>query len=212
MRTALSLILISLLGFFSFYYQTDAFSVVTTESARRINIQNNPILINDAALITADNTTLQFIDEIKRDGRIAIVNFIYTRCTDICISMGSELQQLQAKITEKGLKDKIRLISISFDNRDNAKWLDNYRQRMRLDSDIWQVFLAKNDNQRQQLLDQFGIIVVPAPLGQFEHNAAYHIVTPDAHLNKIIDIGTPKAALSWALAYASNNYHSAGTL
>ena len=52
--------------------------------------------------------------------------------------------------------------------------------------------------QRKALLDTFGIVVVPAPLGQFQHNAAFHLVAPDARLSRIIDFDDPEAALTAA--------------
>lgn len=200
MRTALSILIIGFLGFYAFSYQTDGFSVVTTESARRQNIKSQPLDVKNVSLLAADSIDSALADNIKNDGRTAIVNFIYTRCADVCISMGIEFQQLQKEIIEKKLDDKVRLISISFDDRDNAKWLTNYSNRMQLNPDVWQVYLAKDKYERKKLLKQFGIVVIPAPLGQFEHNAAYHIVTPQAKLNNIVDIDQPNWAMAWALS------------
>ena len=53
-----------------------------------------------------------------------------------------------------------------------------------------------------RVLDMFGIVVVPAPLGQFEHNAAFHVVTPDGHLARIVDLDDPDGALRAAVGLA----------
>jgi len=47
-------------------------------------------------------------------------------------------------------------------------------------------------------------MVVPAPLGEFEHNAALHIVTADGRLVRILglDEGTQALVLAQALAPA----------
>jgi protein SCO1/2 len=42
--------------------------------------------------------------------------------------------------------------------------------------DIWRAYSLKNPNDRQLLLDAFGIMVIPAPLDEFEHNAALHLL------------------------------------
>ena len=58
---------------------------------------------------------------------------------------------------------------------------------------------------RRRLLDTFGIMVVPAPLGEFEHNAALHIVTADGQLVRILGLedGPRAMALARELANAS---------
>ena len=50
------------------------------------------------------------------------------------------------------------------------------------------------------MLDAFGIMVVPAPLGEFEHNAALHVVTSDGQLIQIIDYLAYRSAVDQALA------------
>jgi protein SCO1/2 len=52
------------------------------------------------------------------------------------------------------------------------------------------------------LLDAFGIMVVPAALGEFEHNAALHIVTADGRLVRIIGIQSPAEAIAVARGLA----------
>jgi protein SCO1/2 len=51
---------------------------------------------------------------------------------------------------------------------------------------------------RRRLLDSFGIMVVPAPLGEFEHNAALHIVTADGRLVRILALDQRVQALQLA--------------
>ena len=41
-------------------------------------------------------------------------------------------------------------------------------------------------------------MVLPAPLGEFEHNAALHVVTSNAMLTRIVDYADYKAALDLA--------------
>jgi protein SCO1/2 len=50
------------------------------------------------------------------------------------------------------------------------------------------------------LLDAFGIIVIPAPLGEFEHNAALHLVSGAGRLFRIVDYVDATVALDTALA------------
>ena len=134
-------------------------------------------------------------------GKIWLVDFVYTRCQTVCSSLGSIYQQLQAHIEERGLQDKVGLLSISFDPvNDDAAALSAYAARMRMDPGIWQIATLSRWQDRRRLLDAFGIMVVPAPQGEFEHNAALHVVSCDGRLVRIIDYQDFKSALDEAVA------------
>jgi protein SCO1/2 len=45
-------------------------------------------------------------------------------------------------------------------------------------------------------------MVVPAPLGEFEHNAALHIVVPQGQLVRILGLGDGDVALELARSLA----------
>ena len=97
--------------------------------------------------------------------------------------------------------DRVGLLSISFDpEHDNAAALRDYALRMRAHPNSWQLLTLAAPQDRQRLLDAFGIVVLPAPLGEFEHNAALHIVNATAELVRIVDINAPALALDAALA------------
>jgi len=200
MRLFLALALVCFLGIAALYQQTDGFTVLTSESARRISVARHPEKIPDAPLNLASGQVNPLLDELRSDGRVAIVNFIYTRCITICLAMGSEFQQLQHAIQKKGLSDRIRLLSISFDPADTPAQLGHYARAMHANPAIWQFVGVAGDREREALLKSFGIVVVPAPLGQFVHNAAYHVVTADGRLVRIIDFAEPGAVLAFATA------------
>lgn len=202
MRTAFLSVAVFLLAVWAFYAQTDGFSVLTSETARRYNIARQAVQLPPATIQKSSGKTLALDQELAADGRVAIVNFMFTRCTSVCIQMGEEFQQLQHAIQERDLTDKVRLISISFDPRDTADWLGRYHKRMHTDASIWQAVLASDDAERTRLLRAFGIVVVPAPYGQFEHNTAYHVVTADGNLTRIVDINNTDIVLHYAAQQA----------
>jgi protein SCO1/2 len=180
------------------YWQTDGFTVVTTEAARRAAIEYQPKPLPDAALWFEPVLSDKLLHNLKSDGRVAIVNFMYTGCMSVCLAVGSGFQQLQRAIQEQALSHQIRLLSISFDPADTPAALARYARQMHSDSAIWQFASVPDPQQRKNLLNAFGIIVVPAPLGQFEHNAAYHIVMADGRLAKIIDYDSSQDILKVA--------------
>lgn len=201
MKMLIAVLLACLMGIGALYAQTDGFSVLTTEAARRAGIQRHPRPVPDASLAFADGDHTGLLQSLRDDGRVTIVNFMYTRCFSICLAMGSELQQLQAELRSTGLDDRVRLLSLSFDPADTSDYLARYQSSQHADPQIWSFATLTDSAQRKAALKAFGIIVVPAPLGQFEHNAAYHVVTPDGRLVQIVDIGTTDTLLNWLERY-----------
>lgn len=189
MKLLLAVLVVGVLGVGALCFQTDGFTVLTTEAARRADITRHPKALPDAALRMSAGVSAPFLQALREDGRIAIVNFMYTRCFSICLAMGGEFQQLQDAIQQGGLSGRVRIISLSFDPADTPDDLARYAARMRAQPGIWQFAGIADAEERKALLDAFGIVVVPAPLGQYEHNAAYHVVTPEGQLARIVDIG-----------------------
>jgi len=203
MKTWAALLLVLAAGLGALWQGTDGFQAVTTEAARRQAVARAPRTLPAATLQFASGRELPLARALRQDGRVTIVNFIYTRCNAVCSAMGGELQQLQSRLLADGLADRVRLLSISFDPADDAAQLAAYARRMRARPDLWQFAGVADAGQRRALLDAFGIVVVPAPLGEFEHNAAFHVVGADGRLARIVDYDAPDAALDLALAAAA---------
>lgn len=198
MKLLASIVLVCLLGIGALAHLTQGFSALTAETARRNDVAASPRLISDVSVITPSNRTRNLHDVLHEDGRVAIVNFIYTRCVTLCLAMGGEYQQLQQAILDQGLQDKVRLLSISFDPSDSADRLQRYSHTMKADPAVWEFVTMAPGEERQRVLDDFGIIVIPAPFDEYEHNAAYHVVTSEPRLGRIVDYGEPLLALSFA--------------
>ena len=198
MRLVLALVLALVVGLGSLYAVTDGFTVLTAEGARRQDVAAHPRVLPLAQVLGASGPTLSLEQDLRQDGRVAIVNFFYTRCVSLCLAQGSLTERLQQAILAEGLQHKIRLISISFDPRDRGPDLARYAQRMGADDAVWQFLAFANPAQARAVLPVFGITVVPAPLGEFEHNAAFHVVTPDGRLARVVDLEAPGLALAAA--------------
>lgn len=193
-------LLVCAIGIAAIYHGTMGFSVVSTEDGRRLAISQNPRALPDAEIHAPQRGTLSAL--MKDDGRIAIVIFIYTSCNSVCSVLGSEFQQLQEEIHKRGLEQHVRLISISFDPRDTPAVLEKYAQRQHADPSLWRMVGIDHEDERQALLDAFGIVVLPAPMGEFQHNAAFHLVDHQGRLTRIVDFDQPAQALEMAHALA----------
>lgn len=201
-RTLLALLLVAAFAIFATYRVTDGFRVVTTEDGRRLAIKEQPRRLPEAVIQYEDGAVLPLAQALREDGRATLAVFFYTRCNAVCSVVGTEFQQLQQNIRARGLESQIRLLSISFDGNDGQHELAEYAQRMHAHKSGWRFARVVDAQQRNKLLDAFGITVIPAPLGEFEHNAAFHVLTPDARLVRIVDYDQPEEALAYALAAA----------
>jgi protein SCO1/2 len=169
--------------------------VVATEDGRRLSVAEAPPAVPSvqAALASGESGTLPAL--LARDGRVTLATFIYTRCNAVCSVLGTEMQQLQREIRARGLQGRVRLLSISFDAHDTPGVLAAYAQRMQADPAIWHFAAIPDTAERSKLLAQFGVLIIPAPLGEFQHNAAFHTLTPTGRLTAITDYDSPIAEL-----------------
>ncbi len=171
----------------------------TTETIRRAEIQTSPKKIQGFNVVSSKGEIKELSQILAEQKRVWIIDFVYTRCNSICLSLGSSFQQLQALIISKGISEKIGLLSISFDTENETlASLENYQKRYSMNADVWQIVTLQNVNDRQRLLDTFGIMVIKAPYGEFEHNAALHLVDGQGVLFQILNFDAVTGAMEMA--------------
>lgn len=172
----------------------------TTETMRRTEVVRAPALVPDLAIYDSSGKSSTLRQWLAQGEPVWIIDFVYTRCQTVCMTLGSVFQQLQQQIQERGLKGRVGLLSVSFDPaHDTAISLNAYTDLMRMDPAIWRLVTLSSALDRRELLDAFGIMVIPAPFGEFEHNAALHLVTASGMLVRIIDDDDASRALDTAL-------------
>jgi protein SCO1/2 len=172
--TLAALALLGALGTAALWQATLGFEVISTEDGRRLAVARQPVAAPDVAVHAPQADTLAHL--LGADGRVAIASFIYSGCNAVCAALGSECQQLQQAIVQRGLLQQVRLLSISFDPRDTPAVLAQYSQRQHADPRLWRMVSVDRQPDRQALLDAFGVVVLPAPMGEYQHNAAFHLL------------------------------------
>jgi protein SCO1/2 len=201
LKTFSASLLVLLFGLGGLLYATEGGQAYTTETLRRAAVDRAPQPIPDLQLVDSTGRHLGLHAMLAGDGRVRIVDFIYTRCQTVCTSLASVTQRLQADILAQQLEHRVAVLSISFDpEADDPPALKAYADRLRMDSSVWQAVSLAEPTDRRRLLDAFGIMVVPAPLGEFEHNAALHVIDTSGRLVRIVDADAPAEALAAALA------------
>lgn len=168
---------------------TDGFTVVTTEQARRQQVQRTRPSTPNIRLL--DHAGREFLlgDWIRSGGRLVIVDFIYTHCEFICRSLGSEFQRLQSAIVERGLQDRVHLLSVSFDpERDRPDALARHAGHLQAMPEVWTFATVRDATELDGLLNFFGVTVIPDGLGGYQHNAALLWVSPTGRYYRVTDL------------------------
>jgi protein SCO1/2 len=203
LRTTLATLVIVLLGAWSGAWITRDFRVWTAEGARRLAVAERPVEAPPAALAGPGMAGTDLRAWTSGTGRATIVDFVYTRCPTVCLTLGSGFQQLQqalAKTPDSG----VRLLSISFDPRhDDGPSLQRYAVQWRADPSLWTIATVPEAEQLQRLLEAFQVVVIDDGRGGFEHNAALLVIDGHGRLVRIFDAADTELALNHARAIAA---------
>lgn len=185
-------IVILLFGSLILWISTDGLRALTTEGARRLEIEKlKPEMPN----ITLETMTGAHTRLLNKSGHVTVVEFIYTTCPFICQVDGGYLNRLQNEIKQRRLGDKVRIISISFDPLvDTVQELSYYAKRHNADGQIWTIAKPKITDLKP-LLKAFGVVVIPDAEGGYVHNSALHIIDQRGHLSSILDSNDIQGAL-----------------
>ncbi|QJC57117.1 SCO1 protein [Polaromonas vacuolata] len=182
---------------------THDYQVWTAEGARRLEVALNPVA-SPAVMLDGPGLRPQLLSHYLADGKsITLLDFVYTRCQTVCLSLGSVYQQMQAQLQQASLNSgqdqHVKLLSISFDGEhDNPKILKAYAARMNAETSLWRFARVANALENQRLLDAFEVVVVADDRGEFEHNAALLLIDEKGNLMRIFDYAEQQLALDYA--------------
>lgn len=191
--TALASTVVIVGGFLAIWQASDGFAAFTTETARRLAVERAPQPVPAVGIVTGTGKDVPLLGA----GRPLLVEFVYTSCPTICTSLGQEFLQIQSALSARGLADRVRLVSLSFDiERDTPARLGEYGRHHGADPAIWTVGRPRQANNLARLLVAFGVTVVPDGEGGFVHNAAIHYVGADGRLSRIFDLGEADSILA----------------
>ena len=128
-------------------------------------------------------------------GKVVAITFIYAQCPlpDYCIKMSTNFSDAAKRImAEPDVKDKFRLLSISFDpERDTPEKLRSYGlgylgQGANPDFSVWQLAVG-SDKEVRSIADFFGLRyeVDPNNKTQINHSLRTAVIAPDGKVTKI---------------------------
>ena len=127
-------------------------------------------------------------------GKALAITFIYTKCPlpNYCILMSKNFSDLANKLKDSDLKDKIRLLSVSFDPKtDTPAKLKEYGQGYlgkgaEPDFTVWQLATG-TDKEVKNIADFFGLRyeVDQNDKTQFNHSLRTIVVSPEGEVRKV---------------------------
>ena len=193
----LAVLLVLLAGLVLFGALTRGFQTVTSDGARRIDMQRAPPLLDDIALIDSAGTAFSLARTTARAGHTTLITLAYTTCIDICRTTASGQAYLQQEMAARGIDERVRLLTISFDPaRDTPAALAAYGKKMKANPARWTFATVSRQADLSRLLAQFGIVVLPDGLGGFIHNGAIFVADDSGRIVRSYDIDRPDHALA----------------
>lgn len=197
LRTAAASLVVCVAGGALFWYGSDGFRALTTEQARRRAIAHSPRVLPVVALEDQDGRPFTLGDY---RGRPVAVDFVYTQCQSICPLLSAGFQRLDRAERSRPAGRQLQLVSISFDPRDTPARLREYASHYDADGRAWRFARVRDTRDLAALLGAFGITVISNGRGDFQHNAAVHVVDGHGRLARVLDMGAPPAEVARAVA------------
>jgi protein SCO1/2 len=191
LRTSSASVALVLAGVALLAGATDGFQAFTSEAARRVAVHERPVMVPSVALETQAGDRIN-LAELR--GSWLLVDFIYTGCRTLCLSLGSDFARLEGELTRPIASGRVRLLSVSFDpSNDSPRELAAYLERNRHRGPGWLAARPTNEAGLIELKRRFGVTVVADGFGGYTHNAGIHLVDPQGRIVEILDFGAPDA-------------------
>jgi cytochrome oxidase Cu insertion factor (SCO1/SenC/PrrC family) len=118
-----------------------------------------PVIKRVPGFVLRDTTGRSVDTRALTHGRIAVVSFIYTACSDRlgCPLASVALREVQGRLRAERLVEQALLLSISFDpERDQPEHLARYAKRLDADPATWRFLTARSGRAIQAVLDAYG--------------------------------------------------------
>ena len=108
-------------------------------------------------------------------GKLVVVNFIYTKCPDLCPLLSAKFASMQRSLEQQRQTDYL-LLSITTDPaRDDVKTLKSYAALFKTDDRRW-LFLTGQKESLAKIWKDFGVSVRKAPDGEVQHTALTTVI------------------------------------
>ncbi|WP_240417771.1 SCO family protein [Paenibacillus periandrae] len=144
----------------------------------------------------APNFTLNKLDGHKfnmsdSNGKVRLVEFMFTSCPDICPLTTYNMVRLQEDLKKNNQwGDQVQFLSVTFDPlKDTPEVFKQYGDRMRMDYSGW-TLLTGTEAETAAVAKSFGVLVQKMPDGQFMHTVtSLFLIDGSGNIRKIFAMG-----------------------
>lgn len=183
------LVAVLIAGTSALAWETDNLRAFTSTGAQQIEIERTPRSLPDVRLVDQDGNAFSLR---AYKGRPVLVDFIYTRCPTICGVRGDDFAHVLELADGSATAASMDLLSISFDpQNDDQEARKLYADRFGAMAPRWRIAAPENADDLGELLQRFGVVVIPDGLGGFTHNSAIYVVDTQGRLVRMLDPDSP---------------------
>ncbi|TDF92770.1 SCO family protein [Paenibacillus piri] len=155
--------------------------------------QESPALpvIKPAPPFTLKNLEGETVQLSDSDGKVRLIEFLFTSCPDVCPMTTYNMVKLQEELKKEGLwGSKVQFQSITFDPvKDTPEVFKKYGDRMGMDYAGWKL-LTGTEAETGEVAKSFGVMVQKMPDGQFVHSVtSLFLVDGAGKIRKVFAMG-----------------------
>ncbi len=111
------------------------------------------------------------------DGKIWVVNFLFTRCPSVCPALSQEMRQLTNLVESEGLEEEVRFLSITVDpNHDTPEVLAAFAKNYKADHTKWHWVTGESEKIRTLLTQGFHVAMGDAEKDEPNHSTRMVVV------------------------------------
>jgi protein SCO1 len=181
--TATLCVLLAVMAALGLHHWTRGGSAWTYDELRLLDAEAGSI---QAPPLRLQGLPTAFWGDARGPKRVILVDFIYTRCTSICLALGNEYQRMQSALAADPAP--VHLLSLSIDPaHDSPQALAAWAQRQRADPAWWTVGNANTRLETEELLRALRVVVVSDGAGGYVHNGAIHLIDAQGRLLALFD-------------------------
>jgi protein SCO1/2 len=145
-------------------------------------------VIRQAPDFTLPDTAGRAVQLSALRGRVVLISFIYTTCTDACPLLTQRMVLLRERLEGEGLGPNTEFLSVTVDPvRDTVDALAQYAARFGAASDRWR-FVRDSPEQLRPVLTAYDEWTQLLPKGDIDHPARLHLIDAEGRVREIYSL------------------------
>lgn len=190
LRTAIASALLAALGMAALHAATDGLQAFTYDSARQLRALRSAQPLPTDLVLELHDGSVRTLGQWREP--VLVVDFVYTRCRSVCLSLGALQAQLRAQLANEIARGDVRLLSVSLDPvHDDPARLAAHRGRFAQEAEGWDLGRPPDAQALARWLEAFGVVLLTDREGELVHNATLALVGPERRIRTFL---SPEAA------------------